>query len=60
MNIRIAKKHDLDNIFPLSKQLAITFSVEYESFKNSFLKNLDNEVAIVIVAEIDKEIIGYL
>lgn len=60
MNIRTAGKQDLDSIFPLSKRMGTSFSVEYESFRNSFMATLGSEDARIVVAETDDKIVGYL
>lgn len=60
MKIRNANISDLENVYQFSKKMATSFTVEYEPLKNSFLININNQDAIILVAEMNQCLIGYL
>jgi len=60
MNIRQAKKTDLDSVYKLAKALATSFKVEKESFEKAFTETLKNQNMRIFVLSEDNNIVGYV
>lgn len=59
VNIRKANINDNEDIFNLVKVFATSFKSERILFNEAFNNILANDSALVLVAEIDKQLIGY-
>lgn len=57
--IRKATIDDKEEIFKLVKVFAVSFKTEYVSFNESIENIIDSKSSLLLVAEIDKKIIGY-
>jgi len=60
LKIRSALPEDSSSVFSLAKAMATSFEVVKGPFDQSFFEILKNPSAICIVAEIEKQIVGYL
>ncbi|MBU3916698.1 GNAT family N-acetyltransferase [bacterium] len=58
-DIRKMKPEDFDKLYPLVQEFASSFTVSFESFKNSFESLMKDENALLLVAETESGIIGY-
>jgi len=60
VTIRIANPEDRETVFALAEELATSFSVEIEPFRDSFADIIGDPSAICLVAEGKSGIVGYL
>jgi GNAT superfamily N-acetyltransferase len=60
LNIRSATSEDCALVFPLAKEMAMSFKVDQNEFEISFHEILSDNGSICLVAEKDGEVIGYL
>jgi len=58
--VRIAVLDDLDAIFTLAEELATSFVVDPESFRQVYNRVLEMPDATLLVAENDHQVVGYL
>ncbi len=58
--VRKATIQDLDNVFELVKDFAVSFKPQKELFIQSFENLLSDKKAFVFVADNDNKIVGYL
>jgi len=58
--IRKAQTDDADRLLPLAMDLATSFDVDPDAFRKSFERCLQDESAMVLVAEDDSMLVGYL
>ncbi len=59
MKIRKAMGKDLDQVFALVQELATSFKPRKKPFETAFRQTLDKDTALLLVAERNKEIVGY-
>jgi len=60
MEIRRAKPGDVEALLPLAADLATSFTVDPDAFRKSFGQCLREESSIILVAENDGSLVGYL
>jgi GNAT superfamily N-acetyltransferase len=60
LRVRPATHADQDQVWPLARDLATSYTVERPAFERSFAALLAHPDAIVLVAERDGSILGYL
>jgi len=60
MKIREAQLEDCDALLPMAVDLATSFVVDSDTFRDSFRKCVSDESALVLVAEVDSSLVGYL
>jgi GNAT superfamily N-acetyltransferase len=60
LNIRPATSEDCALVFPLAREMAVSFQVDENNFEISFHEILSDSSSICLVAEKDGEMIGYL
>ena len=60
MNIRRAQSLDVDKLVPLASDLATSFVVDPAIFREAFQLCLQDENSIVLVAEHESSLVGYL
>jgi GNAT superfamily N-acetyltransferase len=60
MNIRRAQSGDVDKLLPLASDLATSFVVDPAAFRESFHECLQDENSVVLVAEHESSLVGYL
>ncbi|MGC5224440.1 GNAT family N-acetyltransferase [Micromonospora sp. DT81.3] len=59
-SIRPAVSNDCESIWPLARGFATTFRLREDAFAASFEANIHHDEALLIVAERDDGIVGYL
>ena len=60
MEIREARPGDVEALLPLAADLATSFTVDPDAFRKSFGQCLREESSIILVAEDDEGLVGYL
>lgn len=58
--VRPASLDDLDAIWPLAREFATSFSPERAPFEDSFERLLADPHALLLVAEVEGDVVGYL
>lgn len=58
--VRKAKSGDETKLLPLVQDFVASFELDGDSYRASFQRLLQNESALLLVAEADGEIVGYL
>ncbi|WCL50810.1 GNAT family N-acetyltransferase [Leptospira sp. GIMC2001] len=57
--IRKAVTDDIQGVYDLVELFSTTFKVDFECFKVTYSENIIDEKSIILVAMLDKKIIGY-
>lgn len=60
MHIRSANVNDRDSVFALVEQLASTYNVDRAAFSDAFDHALSNDDHVLLVAEMDDRVVGYV
>jgi len=60
LEIRKARPEDEARLLPLVQEFVASFELQTDSFKASFNHLLQNESALVLVAEFEDELVGYV
>ena len=60
MIIRKAQPEDFNAVLPMATELATSFVVDPDTFKSSFSNCVSGDSSLVLLAEVDASLVGYL
>ena len=60
VTVRTARLEDMKSVYPLAQEMATSFEVQENSFKDSYEEILSEECSVCLVAEKERKVIGYL